>query len=151
MAIGAGETNGLDFNRPLDCATVTLNGVKPAVAGTISSLSGQVQGIIVQDPTIVLIDIMKVGVRTGQTTGRIVDPYFHFDNGDLQIGFDNHYLIASTNPALPFADAGDSGALVVAQQNGGLAAVGIQVGLTSDGDAVALPIADALDALDLQV
>jgi hypothetical protein len=151
VAVGKPETNGLDFQIPLDCATVALNGAKPGTPGQIFSMPGPVNGILPRDPSLLKIQVMKYGVKTDLTRGRIVDAFFFFFNEDLQIGFDNQYLIASTNAAAPFVDAGDSGALVVAQQGGGLAAVGIVIGQTDNRHAVALPIADALDGLGLQL
>jgi hypothetical protein len=151
VVIGTPDANGLDFGPPLDCASVKLNGTKPTAPGQISTVPGQIDGVIDRSPSITKIMVKKIGVKTGPTSGHIVDPSFPFHNDDLGIDFPKQYLLAPSNPALPFAAEGDSGALLYAQQSDGLKAVGIIIGLTSSGSAVACPIVPALEGLGLRL
>jgi hypothetical protein len=148
--VGIPEINGLNAQVRQDCASVVLNGAKPAVSNQIQTL-GAVAGTVAHTEATVNTIVMKFGMKTERTTGRIVGAFSFFPSGSLGVSFTNQYTIASTVASLPFSDEGDSGALVVARRNGGLAAVGILIGLSSAGESIALPIDDALDILGLQI
>jgi hypothetical protein len=99
--------------------------------------------------------VMKTGAATGTTTGVIVDSsYCSSTNAGASatsVGRDltpRQLLIRSTDPQRPFAEAGDSGALVVNEDN---IAIGLLWGMTVAAESVACPIDPVLHALNIQL
>jgi hypothetical protein len=98
---------------------------------------------------------MKTGAATGTTTGIIVDSFYCGStdagvsaNGSVRDPAPRQLLIRSTDPQRPFAEEGDSGALIVNEDN---AAVGLLWGTTVVAESVACPIAPVLHALNIQL
>jgi hypothetical protein len=99
--------------------------------------------------------VMKSGAATGTTTGVIVDTYYSGStNGDNTIDSGvrkpapRQLLIRSTDPRRPFAEEGDSGALVVNEDN---VAIGLLWGTTTTAESVACPIGPVLHALNIRL
>jgi hypothetical protein len=99
--------------------------------------------------------VMKTGAATGTTTGIIVDSFYCGStdagvsaNGCVRDPAPRQLLIRSTDPQRPFAEEGDSGALIVNEDN---AAVGLLWGTTVVAESVACPIGPVLHALNIRL
>jgi hypothetical protein len=99
--------------------------------------------------------IMKTGAATGTTTGVIVDSSYYgltdagaSANSAVRDPTPRQLLIRSTDPRRPFAEAGDSGALIINEHN---AAIGLLWGTTVAADGVACPIGPVLHALNIRL
>lgn len=99
--------------------------------------------------------VTKTGAATGTTTGIIVDTsYFGSTDGDNHV--DSHVrhpaprqlLIRSADPRRPFADGGDSGALLFGEDQSPL---GLIWGTTTTAESVACPIGPVLHALNIRL
>lgn len=99
--------------------------------------------------------VTKAGAATGTTTGIIVDTYYcGSTNGDNTVDSrvrhptPRQLLIRSTDPRRPFAEEGDSGALILNEDH---AAIGLLWGTTTTAESVACPIGPALHALNIRL
>jgi hypothetical protein len=99
--------------------------------------------------------VMKSGAATGTTTGIIVDSAYCGSTGAHPAAPANardptprQLLIRSTDPGRPFAEAGDSGALIVTEDN---VAIGLLWGTTVAAEGVACPIGPVLHALNIRL
>jgi hypothetical protein len=99
--------------------------------------------------------VTKTGAATGTTTGIIVDTsYSTSTDGDNDV--DSHVrhpaprqiLIRSADPRQRFADEGDSGALVFAEDR---SPIGLIWGTTTTAESVACPIGPVLHALSIRL
>lgn len=151
VAVGTPDVDGMNSNPPQDCATVTITGVKPAVAGKVLSLSKNVSGIIKRSPGIVSLALKKYGPKSGLTEGHIAIFNYPFYNPTLGRTFPKQYIIGSSTPEL-FCEPGDSGSLVFTEQDNELKAVAIVIGQLDDTmECVALPIEFAFKALGVKI
>lgn len=99
--------------------------------------------------------VTKTGAATGTTTGIIVDTSYT-GSTDGNSAVDSHVrhpaprqlLIRSTDPRRPFADEGDSGALLVNEDQ---SPIGLLWGTTTSAESVACPIGPVLHALNIRL
>jgi hypothetical protein len=98
--------------------------------------------------------VVKTGAATGTTTGIIVDAsYCGTTNAgtaasSVREPTPRQLLIRSTDPRRPFSQEGDSGALIVNEDN---VAIGLLWGATVKADSVACPIGPVLHAINIQL
>ena len=96
--------------------------------------------------------VTKTGAATGTTTGIIVDSSYcattDYHGAASQQGAPRQLLIRSTDPRRPFAAEGDSGALIVNEDN---VAIGLLWGTTVAAEGVACPIGPVLHALNIRL
>jgi hypothetical protein len=99
--------------------------------------------------------VTKTGAATGTTTGIIVDSsYYGSTDGDTTVDSSirnptpRQLLIRSTDPRRPFSEEGDSGALVVNEDN---VAIGLLWGTTVTAESVACPIGPVLHTLNIRL
>jgi hypothetical protein len=99
--------------------------------------------------------VWKTGATTGTTTGVIVDDAYCCSthpgaavHSQAHVQAPGQLLIRSEDPARPFSQEGDSGALVLDDDG---AAVGLLWGATVAADAVACQIGPVLHALNLRL
>jgi hypothetical protein len=99
--------------------------------------------------------VTKTGAATGSTTGIIVDAsYYATTDGDNRVdGYVRHpaprqLLIHSADPRRPFADQGDSGALLFGEDQ---SPIGLIWGTTTTAESVACPIGPVLHALNIRL
>lgn len=99
--------------------------------------------------------VTKTGAATGTTTGIIVDTAYT-GSTDGNSAVDSHVrhpaprqlLIRSTDPRRPFADEGDSGALLFGEDQ---SPIGLLWGRTPTAEGVACPIGPVLHALNIRL
>lgn len=99
--------------------------------------------------------VTKTGAATGTTTGIIVDTsYTGSTDGESAVDSlvrhpaPRQLLIRSTDPRRPFADEGDSGALLFGEDQSPL---GLIWGTTTTADSVACPIGPVLHVLNIRL
>ncbi len=88
--------------------------------------------------------VTKTGAATGATTGIIVDSSYYCAHEPAP----RQLLIRSADPGRPFAEAGDSGALIWNEDG---APIGLLWGTTIAAEGVACPIDPVLHALNIQL
>ncbi len=98
--------------------------------------------------------VMKTGAATGTTTGIIIDSSYYGStdggvsaNSSVRDPAPRQLLIRSTDARTPFAAEGDSGALILDEND---AVVGLLWGTTVAGESVACPIGPVLHALNIR-
>ena len=99
--------------------------------------------------------VYKVGAVTGRTVGHVVDPHLasiSITRGGVTYTFTGQIQIASDDPAAPFSTNGDSGAIVIGEDNKvvGLQFAGNQQAPPADRSA-ANHIADVCTALGITI
>lgn len=95
--------------------------------------------------------VVKTGAATGTTTGVIVDSSYTADaatGGRAHSATPRQLLIRSSDARQPFAAEGDSGALILDEND---AVVGLLWGTTVAGESVACPIGPVLHALNIRL
>jgi endonuclease G len=136
---GAVRHGGADFH--VDCATAGFEGLRqgvtlvPESAGSVPSV-----GAIVH----------KVGAATGATRGVVADTNYSetVSIEGRSVSTLGQILVRAENPAAPFSAAGDSGA---ALRNEDGAVIGLIWGRSTNGGALACPIAPVLWVLHVQL
>jgi hypothetical protein len=98
--------------------------------------------------------VLKSGAATGSTRGIIVDPSYHA-SADGVTSADRsarqpapRQLLIRCADRRPFAEEGDSGALIFNEAN---MAIGLLWGTTTTGESVACPIGPVLHALNIKL
>jgi hypothetical protein len=99
--------------------------------------------------------VTKTGAATGSTTGIVVDSSYcgttntyATANRDVREPAPRQLLIRSNDPERPFADQGDSGALIWNEDD---APIGLLWGTTVAAEGVACPIDPVLHTLNIQL
>jgi hypothetical protein len=138
--IGTVRVHGVDYF--VDCAVVSLFEMPS------SNVASSLPTIASTDRARVGRHVIKSGAATGVTQGIVVDIDYACDvqihSGLQRAG--RQLLVRAAQDGQRFADAGDSGALVVDASN---RAIGLLWGNTPQGDGVACPIDAVLAALDI--
>ena len=125
----------------VDCAIGALDasvglGLPPLPGGPVAPMCGD--------------RVWKSGAASGITTGIVVDAGYAAasDHGRVRVHAPGQLLIRSSDPRQPFAQEGDSGALVWNQDD---APVGLLWGTTVAAEGIACPIGPVLQALSIEL